>query len=373
MDREAVGSIELKDFTFDGVTDIAVTYGYKFMIYPNSGTAVFGTPHMYQIGGGSTNISTGDFNADGKVDVAVASRSSNSVNILLADTATQNQYHNVRYFSTQRMPLSMVPGNFNGDEKDDLAVGGWPLHYMTILTSLPTLIITARDTTRTYGSPNPQFKSNVKSLRNSDALDITYTTTANIKSHIGEYEIVPKPDNATASNYAVVVENGKLTITPAPLKITAKDTTRMIGEPNPVFEGVIDGLLNEDNVLVSYTTPAKINSPVGEYPIIPHVDWRGEDYEPIYVNGTLTITAVVGVESRYGKSEFNPYPNPSKGIFIVDSMEAQPMEYEIHDCSGRVFLTGVLSHGQNIIKVNPAEGVYILKLSNGVVRKVIIN
>ncbi|HZI25228.1 MAG TPA: MBG domain-containing protein, partial [Chryseolinea sp.] len=373
IERDQIGSIEVRDFTFDGIPDVAVTCEYKFIIYPNDGVAGFATRDHYQIGSAANSISVGDFNGDGKQDVAVASISSQAVNVLIADTATEKRYYEARYFPTSRLPLSMAAGNFNNDEKDDLVVVGWPLHYLSVFISLPTLTITARDTLRTYGASNPFFKSKVVGLKNNDPIEITYTTPANTNSNIGEYEIVPVPDQVTMDNYAVVIKNGFLTVTPAPLKIRANDAARMFGEPNPDFTGIVEGLLNDDYVLVSYSTPAEENSSIGEYPIIPNLDWNGENYEPSYINGTLTITPVVGIESEQGLGSLNTYPNPSKGTFTINHAGSSTVSFEILEGNGRTVSKGKLIPGPNTIEIELNEGLYLIKFSNGTVKKIIIH
>jgi len=43
--------------------------------------------------------------------------------------------------------------------------------------------------------------------------------------------------------------------------------SRPYGTPNPTFTSTISGALNGDTFLLTYTTPAVLNSPVGQYAI----------------------------------------------------------------------------------------------------------
>jgi hypothetical protein len=45
-------------------------------------------------------------------------------------------------------------------------------------------------------------------------------------------------------NYAVIVNNGTLTITASVLTVTAANASRFYGDPNPAFTGIITGLKN---------------------------------------------------------------------------------------------------------------------------------
>ena len=105
--------------------------------------------------------------------------------------------------------------------------------------------------------------------------------------------------------------NGTLHVTPAPLVATANNATRAYGVANPTFTGTTTGLLNGDTVNVAYSTTAVVNSPVGNYPIVPAVSGAAtSNYNVSVVNGLLSITAnanslVINVNSAarlYGAS-----------------------------------------------------------------------
>ena len=85
--------------------------------------------------------------------------------------------------------------------------------------------------------------------------------------------------------------NGTLTVTPAPLSVTANNATRPYGTANPTFTGITTGLVNGDTVTVAYSTTATTTSPVGTYPIVPAVSGAAlSNYTLTTTNGTLTIT-----------------------------------------------------------------------------------
>ncbi|HWF03684.1 MAG TPA: MBG domain-containing protein [Candidatus Angelobacter sp.] len=159
----------------------------------------------------------------------------------------------------------------------------------------PTLVVTAIDAGRFYGDPNPAFTSTITGLNSGDNITVTFSTVANTSSAAGSYQIIPTlvdPDGKLG-NYVVVINNGTLTVTPAPLIIIADDMTRSAGNPNPTFTGSVQGLKNGDAITATQDSPATVDSPAGSYTIVPTLqDASGNigNYSVSVSNGTLTIT-----------------------------------------------------------------------------------
>ena len=80
---------------------------------------------------GPETVATGDFNGDGKLDLAVADNGSSSVSILLGNGDGEFQAH-VDY-AVGKGPSSVVIGDFNGDGKSDVAVRNQLSNTVSIL------------------------------------------------------------------------------------------------------------------------------------------------------------------------------------------------------------------------------------------------
>ena len=80
---------------------------------------------------GPTSVAVGDFNGDGKLDLAVANFSSNTVSILLG-TGT-GSFGAKTDFGTGSGPRSVAVGDFNGDGKLDLVVANFRSNTVSIL------------------------------------------------------------------------------------------------------------------------------------------------------------------------------------------------------------------------------------------------
>jgi hypothetical protein len=118
------------------------------------------------------------------------------------------------------------------------------------------------------------------------------TTTATPSSNAANYPITV--NGATAANYAISFLNGTLTVSKAPLTITADNKSKTRGTANPAFTASYSGFVNGDTVTsldtaVAFSTTATTSSPVGSYPITPK-SAKDANYTVTFINGTLTIT-----------------------------------------------------------------------------------
>ena len=88
-------------------------------------------------------VAVGDFNGDGKQDLAVANFGSDNVSILLGDGA--GNFSAPTNFAAGDQPFSVAVGDFNGDGKQDLAVASSSQGYRSFwamvraISALPQL------------------------------------------------------------------------------------------------------------------------------------------------------------------------------------------------------------------------------------------
>ena len=191
--------------------------------------------------------------------------------------------------ATADSPAGEYPITVSGGEAKN-----YTLSYVNgKLTVIQKIIIsvTAKNLTRVYGEANPtlEFTAEGGTLEGTPELSCDATAT----SPVGEYVIKVSKGSVTSPN--VTYTNAKLTITPAPLKVTALDATREEGEANPDFELKYEGFKNNETDTVfttkpTATTTATADSPAGEYEITVS-GGEAKNYTLSYVNGKLTVTA----------------------------------------------------------------------------------
>src|SRR5204862_405826 len=85
-----------------------------------AGTSVFTNGTDATVGTGPRSIALGDFNNDGKQDIAVANNGSSTVSIRLGDGA--GGFSGKTEVSVGSAPYSVVVGDFNNDGNQDIAV-----------------------------------------------------------------------------------------------------------------------------------------------------------------------------------------------------------------------------------------------------------
>ena len=160
------------------------------------------------------------------------------------------------------------------------------------ITKADEVVVTAKSYSRKYGEANPTFEYTTSGATLTGTPEITCEAT--VTSPVGEYAIVVSKGSIT--NYNVTLVNGKLTVTKAPLTITAKSYTIKQGDALPTFEAEYAGFKNNETDAVlakkpTFTTTATSASAPGTYEITIS-GASATNYEISYVKGTLTISAV---------------------------------------------------------------------------------
>ena len=125
-------SVAVGDFNRDGILDLVTTNLGSFAVPNNTvsvllgnGNGTFQLARDFLVGSNPNFIAVGDFNGDGLQDLAVANFGSNApdattVSVLLGNG--DGTFQVAGTFNAQRGPLWVAVGDFNGDGRQDLAV-----------------------------------------------------------------------------------------------------------------------------------------------------------------------------------------------------------------------------------------------------------
>jgi len=96
-----------------------------------NGDGTFQPQKTFAAGGGPQSVITGDFDRDGKIDLAVANSTDNNVAILLGNG--DGTFGAPKTFPTGTKPVAVVAGDFNADRKLDLVVANQDSNNISIL------------------------------------------------------------------------------------------------------------------------------------------------------------------------------------------------------------------------------------------------
>jgi hypothetical protein len=121
--RSGGRAIQAADLNGDGLPDIVVTTQFRVAVLLNIGNGGFTAPTYYAVGGGNPRaLAIGDFNNDGLPDIAVAGGKDNNVTILLNNPAAPGTFGAPLFYPSGPNPLGITTGDFNHDGNLDLAL-----------------------------------------------------------------------------------------------------------------------------------------------------------------------------------------------------------------------------------------------------------
>jgi hypothetical protein len=121
------------DFNGDGKMDLATAdpYTNEISILIGNGDGTFGMHQEYATGTEPVALATADVNGDGKLDIVVVNLKANTVSVLLGNGDGTFQTH--KDYATGNGPSGVAIGDFNGDGALDLAVANNTDNTVSIL------------------------------------------------------------------------------------------------------------------------------------------------------------------------------------------------------------------------------------------------
>ena len=163
--------------------------------------------------------------------------------------------------------------------------------HLTVVEA-DAVVVRAKSYNRQYGDENPGFEFETEGAALNGTPEIVCSAVAN--SPVGSYTIEVK--QGSIKNYNVHFESGTLTITKAPLSISAGSYTKKQGDAMPAFKASYAGFKNgeDESVLTKqpvFSCEANESSAPAEYAVtISGAD--AENYEISYEQGVLTVTGM---------------------------------------------------------------------------------
>jgi hypothetical protein len=161
------------------------------------------------------------------------------------------------------------------------------------------LTVTADNKSQVYGAADPNLTDTASGTLyygDSDSVisGVTLSTTAGAAATAGTHTITVT--GGMAANYAITDVNGTLTVSQAPLTVTADYKSKVYGAADPPLTYTASGTLyygDTDSVItgVSLSTATGASATAGTHPIIT-TGGTATNYTITDVDGTLTVTAI---------------------------------------------------------------------------------
>ncbi|MFC7331871.1 MBG domain-containing protein [Rhodocista pekingensis] len=185
----------------------------------------------------------------------------------------------------------------------------------TLTVGKAILTVKATDAAKTYGSIGSLSGFTITGLLDGDNVSTVTLSSGGLAgtAAVGSYAI--NASNVSGSgldNYAITYVGGTLTVTPAPLTITASGATKTYGTSAGLTGFTSNGLVNGDTVTAVTLTSggAGTAATVGSYSIVgSNATGTGlSNYSITYANGTLTVNPAAltitasGATKTYGAS-----------------------------------------------------------------------
>jgi len=267
---------------------------------------------------------------------------------------------------TKATSASQVAGSPYATSCSGAAAPNYTISYANgalTVTKAP-LTATAADASRLYGAANPTFMGVLTGVKNNDAIAASYSSAATPGSTVGSYAIAPalSAPAGVLDNYSVTLTNGALTVTPAPLTITADDKTTPYGRA-PAYTWTSAGWVNEESASTLAIAPnsaptcgARVNAaavsattPPGVYSgAITCRNAADSNYAITDANGTLTINPLLSLNEQ-GLPSGVPHqvtldgqtiPLPDVGVELAyGSRHSYGFPATVTDGSGAIYIT----------------------------------
>ena len=228
------------------------------------------------------------------------------------------------------------------------------------------------NTTKVYGDANPEFNITYSGFRDGDS-EVGFSVPASIStivdnsSKVGKYDIVAS--GAVSDKYEISYIPGTLTITKAPLSISAGNYTKKQGDAMPVFKASYAGFKNgeDESVLTKqsvFSCEANEASAPAEYAVTIS-GAEAENYDISYEQGRLTVVeadAVVVRAKSYSRQYGDENPvfefetegvaldgtpeivcsavaNSPVGSYSIEVKQGSIKNYNVHFESGSLVIT----------------------------------
>jgi hypothetical protein len=371
-------SVSIGDLDGDGKADLAITNytNLTVSILRNTGTGAgtisYASKVDYTTGTAPYSVSIADLDGDGKTDLAIANQSSNTLSILrnTSTAAGTISYASKVDFTTGTSPQSVAIGDFDGDGKSDLAVANNNSGNVSIFrNAIVASASTATDFTA-FSLSEQTGAGTINTIDHTVAIEVTAGTSltaliptftlsngASVKvGATSQVSATTSNDFSSAVIYAVTAEDGTttqnwtVTVTAASLHniVSFTPTSGPVGTAVNITGTNFDGLPANNTVFFGATQATVTAATATQLTVtVP----SGATYQPItvLVNGLFAYSSAPFVVTF---PESGTIDASSFAAKVDQTTNATPYAASIGDLDGDGKLDmAVVNHGTNTVSV----------------------
>jgi hypothetical protein len=233
-------------------------------------------------------------------------------------------------------PAQLLSVNFTPIDATDYNATSSSAKINVTAFALPPLTITSKNATLQYGQTTPSLNNvTYTGFATGDTPasltgTLTCISSAKSSSPVATYPITCS--GLSSTKYKITFVPGTLSVTKAPLTVTAVSTSRAFGQPNPLLTALFSTFANGDNLaslagsLTCFTSAKPTSSVAGSPFPITCSGVTSPNYAITFIPGSLTITKAtptitwsnpldLGLGSPLGPAQLNPSANVP-GAFV---------------------------------------------------------
>ena len=224
------------------------------------------------------------------------------------------------------------------------------------------LVVTANDTTKVYGTENPQFEVTYTGFVNNEDANVidtkaNMTCAATTTSDAGQYDI--SVSDAQDNNYEFYYIQGSLTITQA-TPIVSWENPVDIAEGTPLSEEQLNATANIDGQF-TYTPEAGTHLAAGDAQalVVEFIPTDIKNYTTVQDTVYISVKKITGITDSQDMN-ISIYPNPTTSGFYMDGLEEPSTPIELIDLAGKKQLQQTISNNEQVAVENLPAGIYII-------------